>query len=268
MADAGIALHDVGMRFAISPARDRSFQGLFRLLGRRHPVRSVDALRGVSLEIRRGERVGLIGPNGAGKSTLLKILGRIYMPTSGVARVSGHVCPLFEYATGFEMDLSGWDNIRIRCMLLGMRRREVESRIGEIAEFSRLGEFLDYPVRTYSAGMFVRLAFSATTAVDAEILLLDEIMAAGDLDFAARAQKRMMTMIGRGEIVVLSSHNLAALIEVCERVVWLDRGKVRMDGPTLEVVELYREAVARGNAELGHHAATPAAGPLDPARPT
>jgi lipopolysaccharide transport system ATP-binding protein len=242
MADAHIRLDGVGMRFSVSPASDRSFQGLFRGLRRRGPVRTVDALQGVSLEVRRGERVGLIGPNGAGKTTLLKVIGGIYHPTAGEASVAGHVCPLFEFATGFEMDLSGWDNIRIRCMLLGMPRRDVERRIDEIAEFTGLGEFLDYPVRTYSAGMFIRLAFSATTAVDAEILLLDEIMAAGDLDFAARARKRMLEMIGRGEIVVLSSHVLDELADVCSRIVWLDRGRVRLDGPSREVVERYREA--------------------------
>jgi lipopolysaccharide transport system ATP-binding protein len=242
MAGALIQLQDVGIRFSVSPASDRSFQGLFRGLRRRAPVRTVDALQGVSLEIRSGERVGLIGPNGAGKTTLLKVIGGIYHPTSGRAGVRGHVCPLFEFATGFEMDLSGWDNIRIRCMLLGMPRRDIERKIDEIAEFSGLGEFLDYPVRAYSAGMFVRLAFSATTAVDAEILLLDEIMAAGDLEFAARSKKRMLGMIGRGEIVILSSHVLDELADICNRIVWLDRGRVRLDGPSREVVERYREA--------------------------
>lgn len=243
MTDAFIRLIGTGMAFTVSPASDRSFQGLFRGFRRRGPVRRVEALRNVSLEIRRGERVGLIGPNGAGKTTLLKVIGGIYHPTSGEAEVRGHVCPLFEFATGFEMDLSGWDNIRIRCMLLGMPRREVERKIDGIAEFSGLGEFLDYPVRTYSAGMFIRLAFSATTAVDAEILLLDEIMAAGDLDFAARAKRRMLDMIGRGEIVVLSSHVLDELADICNRIVWLEKGRVRLDGPSREVVERYREAV-------------------------
>jgi ABC-type polysaccharide/polyol phosphate transport system ATPase subunit len=242
MADALIHLQDVGIRFSVSPASDRSFQGLFRGLRRRAPVRTVDALQGVSLEIRSGERVGLIGPNGAGKTTLLKVIGGIYHPTSGAAGVHGHVCPLFEFATGFEMDLSGWDNIRIRCMLLGMPRRDIERKIDEIAEFSGLGEFLDYPVRAYSAGMFVRLAFSATTAVEAEILLLDEIMAAGDLEFAARSKKRMLNMIGRGEIVILSSHALHEIADICNRIVWLEKGRVRLDGPSLEVIERYREA--------------------------
>jgi lipopolysaccharide transport system ATP-binding protein len=254
MADALIRLQDVGMRFSVSPASDRSIQGLFRGLRRRAPVRTVDALRGVSLEIRSGERVGLIGPNGAGKTTILKVIGGIYHPTSGDALVRGHVCPLFEFATGFEMDLSGWDNIRIRCMLLGMPRRDIERRIDEIAEFSGLGEFLDYPVRAYSAGMFVRLAFSATTAVDAQVLLLDEVMAAGDLDFAARAKRRMLDMIGRGEIVVLSSHVLDELADVCGRIVWLEKGRVRLDGPSREVVERYREATAPAAAAT----ATPA----------
>jgi ABC-type polysaccharide/polyol phosphate transport system ATPase subunit len=242
MTAAHIRLDGVGMQFSVSPASDRSFQGLFRGLRRRGPVRTVDALRDVSIEVRRGERLGLIGPNGAGKTTLLKVIGGIYHSTSGEVSVHGHVCPLFEFATGFEMDLSGWDNIKIRCMLLGMPRREIERKIDGIAEFSGLGEFLDYPVRAYSAGMFVRLAFSATTAVDAEILLLDEIMAAGDLDFATRARRRMHDMIDRGEIVVLSSHVLDELAEICNRIVWLEKGQVRADGPSKEVVKRYRDA--------------------------
>jgi ABC-type polysaccharide/polyol phosphate transport system ATPase subunit len=260
MTETLIRLTDVGMRFAVSPAADRSFQGLFRGLRRRGPVRTLDALQDVSLEIRSGERVGLIGPNGAGKTTLLKIIGGIYHPTSGSLSVRGHVCPLFEFATGFEMDLSGWDNIRIRCMLLGMPRRDIERKIDGIAEFSGLGEFLEYPVRAYSAGMFVRLAFSATTAVDAEILLLDEIMAAGDLDFAARAKRRMLDMIGRGEIVILSSHALDELADICSRIVWLEKGRVRFDGPSLEVVERYREATTTVPAAMPAPAAeaTPA----------
>jgi ABC-type polysaccharide/polyol phosphate transport system ATPase subunit len=255
MTDALIRLDRVGMRFSVSPASDRSFQSLFRGLRRRGPVRTVDALRDVSLEIRSGERVGLIGSNGAGKTTLLKVIGGIYHSTTGHARVSGLVCPLFEFATGFEMDLSGWDNIRIRCMLLGMPRREIDRKIDEIAAFSGLGEFIDYPVRAYSAGMFVRLAFSATTAVEAEILLLDEIMAAGDLDFAARAKRRMLDMIDKGEIVILSSHALDELADICNRIVWLDKGQVRADGPSREVIQRYREAVSPAPAS----ASTPAA---------
>jgi lipopolysaccharide transport system ATP-binding protein len=241
---ARLNLRDVGMRFVVSPASERSFQSLFNPFRRGGAPRAVDALREVNLEIQRGERVGLIGPNGAGKSTLLKIMGGIYHPTSGVAEIGGRVCPLFEFATGFEMDLSGWDNIRIRCMLLGMSRREVAAKLPEVGDFSGLGEFLDYPVRTYSVGMFVRLAFSASTAVDPQILLLDEVMGAGDLDFAAKAKRRMLELIDHGEIVVLASHVLPEVQDLCTRVIWLDKGRVRMVGPSAEVVAEYRGSVA------------------------
>ena len=240
---AQLRLRAVGMRFVVSPASERSFQSLFNPFRRGGTPRAVDALQNVDIEIRPGERVGLIGPNGSGKSTLLKIMGGIYHPTSGVAEIGGRVCPLFEFATGFEMDLSGWDNIQIRCMLLGMSRREVSARLREIGEFSGLGEFLDYPVRTYSVGMFVRLAFSASTAVNPQILLLDEVMGAGDLDFAAKAKRRMLELMDQGEIVVLASHALADVQDLCTRVIWLDKGRVRMVGSAAEVIAEYRGSV-------------------------
>jgi ABC-type polysaccharide/polyol phosphate transport system ATPase subunit len=241
---AAISLKGVGMRFAVSPVNDRSIQGIFRTLRHRQKKKHVDAVKDITLELGRGERVGLIGPNGAGKSTLLKIMGGIYHPTSGAARIEGRVCPMFEFATGFEMDLSGWDNIRIRCMLLGMKRAEIEARLPEIAAFSGLGEFLDYPVRTYSVGMFVRLAFSASTAVSPQILLLDEVMGAGDLDFTAKARRRMLDFIEQGEIVVMASHILEQLRDLCQKVVWLDHGSVRMVGPSADVITEYQRSVA------------------------
>jgi homopolymeric O-antigen transport system ATP-binding protein len=240
-AEAGISLRGVGMQFVVNPLTDRSLQTLFRTL--RQPKRRVDALKGVDLEIRKGERIGLIGPNGAGKSTLLKVLAGIYQPTAGEARIAGHVCPLFEFATGFEMDLSGVENIRIRGMLLGMSRREVESKLPEIGEFSGLGEFLSYPVRTYSLGMFVRLAFSVSTAVNPQILLLDEGIGAGDLEFAAKAKRRMLSLIERGEIVVLASHSLPDVADLCPKTLWLDRGTVRAFGSSPDVIAAYRASV-------------------------
>ena len=246
-SDIGVSLKGVGMRFVVSRSDDRSIQGIFRSFRRRSEVRVVDALESINLEIGRGDRIGLIGANGAGKSTLLKVMAGIYFPTSGEAVIRGRVSPLFEFATGFEMELSGWENIRIRGMLLGMKPREIEAKLGEIGDFSGLGEFLDFPVRTYSVGMFVRLAFSVSTAVNPQILLLDEVIGAGDREFAGKAKARMLKLIEHGEIVVLASHALAEVAEICSKVIWLDRGCVQLFGPSAEVIEAYEaSADARG----------------------
>ncbi|MCW8140929.1 MAG: ABC transporter ATP-binding protein [Planctomycetota bacterium] len=234
-----IDLRDVSVTFDVRaplpPSRRRPW--------RRHEVRQVKALDGVSLRIAPGERVGVVGRNGAGKSTLLKVIAGIYAPGAGDVRVDGRVCPLFEFATGFEMEADGWANIRTRALLLGMDRREVEAKLPEIAAFSGLGEFLDLPVRHYSTGMFLRLAFSTTTAVDPDVLLVDEVMAAGDLGFVEQARARMDSMIERANIVVFVSHALDLLGGLCPRTLWIDGGRLRADGPTPEVLASYRREV-------------------------
>ena len=209
---------------------------------------SVKALDRVSLRVDEGERVGLIGLNGAGKTTLLKVMSGIYPPTAGVAQTSGRVCPMFELATGFEMHQSGYDNIRIRGMLLGMTREEIEEKLPEIAAFTELGEFLDYPVKTYSAGMFIRLAFAVSTSVDPEILLIDEVMGAGDIRFADRAKRRMLEFMDQGKILVFSSHSMEMLTSFCSRTVWLEKGRIAMDGPSAEVIAAYRAREQRDAA--------------------
>ncbi|CEJ96031.1 ATPase component NikO of energizing module of nickel ECF transporter [Caballeronia glathei] len=153
--------------------------------------------------------------------------------------INGHVSAMFELATGFEMTQTGWDNIRIRGMLLGLTPAEVEERIQQIGDFSELGEFLDYPVKTYSAGMFIRLAFSVSTAINPEILLLDEVMGAGDVQFANKAKRRMLEFMEQGKILVFSSHSLDMLKSFCERVIWLRKGEIVMDGPAERVLAEY-----------------------------
>jgi ABC-type polysaccharide/polyol phosphate transport system ATPase subunit len=212
---------------------------------RRRSSRTIRALKQVSLEIQGGERVGLVGPNGAGKTTLLKVMAGIYPPHGGHLRVAGRVCPLFEFATGFEMEATGWDNIRTRALLLGMSAREIETKIEEIGRFSELGDFLEVPVRCYSAGMLLRLAFATSTAVEPEILLLDEVMAAGDAAFIHRARDRMDALMERARIVVFATHGLDLLPKICERTIWLDHGRIVLDGPTDDVVGAYLEEVER-----------------------
>ncbi|MBM4255512.1 MAG: ABC transporter ATP-binding protein [Deltaproteobacteria bacterium] len=208
---AQIVLRDVGVDFKVDVEASRTLKSaaarLFR--PRRSTARVIHALRGVTFSIAAGERVGLIGHNGAGKSTLLKVLARIYPPQHGEVQVSGHVCPLFEFATGFEMEATGWDNIRTRALLLGMASREIETKLDDIAQFTGLGEFLDLPVRCYSSGMLLRLAFATSTAVDPQILLLDEVMAAGDAAFIDSARRRMNALMERAHIVVFATHRLA-----------------------------------------------------------
>jgi len=208
------------------------------------------ALDRVSLRIEHGERVGLIGLNGAGKTTLLKTMAGIYPPTAGHVMHIGDVCPLFELATGFEMDQSGLDNIRIRGMLLGMTPAEIEHKLPDIVSFTELGDFLKLPVRTYSSGMFIRLAFGVSTAVDPEILLVDEVVGAGDIAFSAKAKLRLQQLMLRGKILVLSSHSLELISEFCDRVVWLDSGRVVMDGPSADVLAKYRSGGGKVSAEV------------------
>jgi len=201
----------------------------------------VNALSNVNLSINKGERVGLIGLNGAGKSTILKVMAQIYRPTQGHCQTVGQICPLFELATGFEMELSGWNNIYIRAMLLGMPRNQIKEKVLEIADFTELGHFLDLPVRTYSSGMFVRLAFAVSTAINPEILLLDEVIGAGDAAFAHKAQARLDEFIGSGHIIVLSSHAPDLLEKFCDRTIWLEHGVVKMDGTTEDVWRAYEK---------------------------
>jgi len=259
MTALSISLTNVSVRFDIDAAADgHTLKGFLAGLRNRAPRQAnfVEALKNVNLEVRAGERVGLIGHNGAGKSTLLKVMAGIYPPTTGVAKTVGHVCPLFEFATGFEYNRSGWENIRIRAMLLGMHPDEIEAKLPEIAEFSELGRFLDYPVRTYSTGMFVRLAFAVSTSVNPEILLLDEVMGAGDLSFTEKANVRMREFMDQGKILVFSSHSLDLLTEYCNRTVWMNRGRIIEDGPTPAEVNAYKNHALGRSTMLPESAAT------------
>lgn len=251
---AMIQLKNVDVEFNVDVDMYKTLKSTLRqfLKPHRGVPRVIRALQSVSLTIRNDERVGIIGPNGAGKTTLLKVMARIYSPKKGETRIEGHVCPLFEFTTGFEMHANGWDNIRTRALLLGMSAKEIEQKIEEIARFTNLGEFLNIPVRCYSSGMLLRLAFATSTAVDPEILLLDEVMAAGDAAFLEQARKRMNDLMTRASIVVFASHNLNILPDFCERTIWLDHGHIMLDGPTVEVIRAYEMSIAQGNDQPLH----------------
>jgi len=238
---AHIQLDRVDLEFQVGAERHDTLKSAMRSgFGRRRTeVRTAKALKDLSLTIKSGERVGLIGHNGAGKSTLLKVMAGIYPPQRGTVVTDGHVCPMFEFVTGFEMEATGWENIRTRALLLGMSPKEIDQKIDGIAAFSNLGEFLDIPVRHYSTGMFVRLAFATSTAVDPQILLLDEVMAAGDAAFIESARQRMNELMLRASIVVFASHSLDVLPTFCDRTILLKEGRIVADGPTADVVRRY-----------------------------
>ncbi len=205
-----------------------------------NPVSEVKALQRVTFDVDDGERLGIIGHNGAGKSTLLKVLAGIYPPTAGTRTVRGRISSLFEIALGFELDANGWENIAFRGYLQGETPTSIRGKIDEIAGFSELGEFLNMPVRYYSAGMLVRLAFAISTAIEPEILLVDEVLSAGDMSFQVKARKRMSDLISKAQLIVMVSHDIQSIAQFCTRVLWMDHGKVRALGDTQQVVDAYQ----------------------------
>lgn len=196
----------------------------------------VNALDDISLEVAHGERVAIVGHNGAGKTTLLRVLSGIYPPLTGRVTVEGRVAPIFDLGLGMDPDATGYDNIRIRGLYLGLSRREVEARIADIAAFTELGPFLDMPMRTYSAGMQTRLAFAVSTSVDPEILLLDEGISTGDTGFMERANGRLRAFVERSGILMLASHDSGLLSTLCRRAIRLEHGRIIDDGPYHDVV--------------------------------
>jgi ABC-type polysaccharide/polyol phosphate transport system ATPase subunit len=214
-----------------------------------NPLTQVEALRDVTFEVHEGQRLGVIGHNGAGKSTLLRTLAGIFPPSSGRCVVEGKVSSLFDLALGFEPEATGWENIAFRSYLQGETPRTIRNKIAPIAEFSELGPFLDMPLRFYSAGMKVRLAFAIATAIEPEILLLDEVLAAGDLQFQDKAKARMHELMHKAKLMVLVSHDLPSVVSLCDRVVWMDHGRVRMMGEPKETVYAYCDYVHQLNAK-------------------
>jgi ABC-2 type transport system ATP-binding protein len=202
----------------------------------------IEALRNVTLSLRHGDRVGLIGPNGAGKSTLLRLLSGIYEPTTGSARIVGKVAPVFDLGVGMDPEITGYENIIIRGLFLGMTRKQMETRAGEIAEFSELGDYLSMPLRTYSTGMRVRLALGVVTSIDPEILLLDEGIGAVDSAFLEKARDRLTALVERSGILVFASHSEEFLLELCTSGLWLERGEIHEKGELRQVLSHYKSS--------------------------
>ena len=207
------------------------------------------ALRDVSLEVRNGEVLGLIGRNGAGKTTLLKILSRITRPTTGWVELRGRVRSLLEVGTGFHAELTGRENTFLSGSILGMTKREIDRKFDEIVAFAEIDKFIDTPVKHYSSGMYVRLAFAVAAHLEPEILLVDEVLAVGDINFQKKCLGKMGDVARAGRTVVLVSHQLNQIRRLCHRVVWVDGGEVRQDGPAYEVVSAYESAMASGERD-------------------
>jgi ABC-2 type transport system ATP-binding protein len=199
-----------------------------------------DALKNITFEVKEGERVGIIGGNGAGKSTLLKVISGILKPSKGNVKVNGNIQPLIEISAGFNLEFTGKENIYLNGYMLGFLPEQIKEKETEIVDFAELGDFIDVPVKYYSSGMSVRLAFAIATSIDPEILLFDEMLSAGDAHFAAKAEDRMNSLLGRSKGIVVVSHDLQAILKLCSRVIWLNQGSIMMDGDPQEVVAAYK----------------------------
>jgi len=251
------------------------------LTGRRkaQSMRWIEALREIDFTIPRGKTVGILGRNGSGKSTLLKLITGIYSPTTGSVAVNGRISALLDLGAGFHPDFSGRENILINGIILGMSRPEVKARMDEIIAFSELGEFIDEPVRTYSSGMYMRLAFSVATHVDPEILIVDEILAVGDEHFGKKSMAKMEEFKASGKTIVIVTHDLGTVERWCDHAIWIDGGRVRAQGTPKDLVADYRAAVlaaeqqgvvltpAALSADGGALPATPPPGPAEVRQP-
>jgi ABC-type polysaccharide/polyol phosphate transport system ATPase subunit len=253
-ADAGRTLKELVLR---SGARRKGVKG----------PDAVWALRGVDLHIAPGETVAIVGRNGAGKSSTLRVLAGIVPLDGGSVRIGGHVAALLDLAAGFSRDFSGRENIMMGGALYGLTRRQVEDRLEDMVAFSELGEFVDLPLKAYSSGMLVRLAFAIVAFLDADVLLIDEVLAVGDGAFQRKCEERIAAQVAGGSTLVLVSHDLALIERTCRRTVLLEGGRVAADGPTAEVLGAYRgllsgeAAPVRGTHHLADVAAEAAAGP-------
>ena len=241
-----ITTKDACVDFPIFDAKSRSLKktilgvvgGNISTVEGKVPV--IEALRDITLRLDHGARVGLVGHNGAGKSTLLRLLSGIYEPTRGHAAINGRVAPVFDLGVGMDPEISGFENILIRGLFLGMSRKQMEARIDDIADFTELGDFLNMPLRTYSTGMRVRLALGVVTSIDPEILLLDEGIGAVDAAFLEKSKRRLSELVDRAGLLVFASHSDEFLRELCDSAIWMEHGQIKQQGPLEDVLRAYK----------------------------
>lgn len=246
--DSMIKVEDVSMKFNLGIEKNFSlklfFINMFKPKKKDEKKENKDfwALKHVNFEVKRGEVVGFVGGNGAGKSTLLKVVSGVMKPTEGKITVAGNICPMIELGAGFDMDLTARENIYLNGSILGYSREFIDQKFDEIVSFSELQDFLEVPVRNFSSGMVARLAFSIATQVDPEILIVDEILSVGDLNFQQKSEAKMRSMITGGTTVLYVSHSIDSIRSLCDKVVWLDHGKVVMSGNTEKVCQAYYDS--------------------------
>ena len=237
-----IDIKNVSMKFNLGIEKDNSLKMMFiRLFDKRKRVKKSDfwALKDVSFHVDKGDVVGIIGANGAGKSTLLKIVSGVMKPTKGTVEVGGVISPMIELGAGFDGDLTARENIYLNGAILGYSKQFIDSKFDEIVEFSELRNFLDVPVKNFSSGMVAKLAFSISTIVEPEILIVDEILSVGDLLFQEKSKAKMMSMIKGGTTVLFVSHSLDTIKDLCNKAIWLEKGKLIMTGNVDEVCDAY-----------------------------
>ena len=240
MSKTMIEVSDVSMRFRMNSDKIMSLKEFVTtaLRGKLH-YKEFTALEHVSFQVKKGETLGLIGRNGAGKSTMLKVISGILKPTEGSVTCRGNVIPMLELGSGFDMDLTGRENVFLNGAILGYSEAFLKAKFDEIVAFSELGTFIDVPIRNYSSGMLARLAFSIAAMVQPEILIVDEILAVGDADFQEKSKKRMLELMGGGTTVLFVSHSIDQVREMCKRVVWLEKGVVKAVGLAKEICDQY-----------------------------
>lgn len=246
MTTASIELKEVGVSFPVFNAAALSLKNriLSTVTGgridREHDgVIVVKGLQDINISIKHGERIGLVGHNGAGKTTLLRVLSGIYQPTQGQAEINGECVSLINIGLGIDPEATGRENILLRGVMMGMLPKDIKAKIDEIIEFTGLGDFVDLPFRTYSTGMQLRLAFAVSTAVRPQILIMDEWLSTGDENFKERADKRMTEVVSAADILILASHSRELLLRNCSRLIWLEHGKIQMDGAPDDVALAY-----------------------------
>lgn len=238
-----IEVNNVSMHFRMPGDRITSLKEyVVQLLRKKLTFNEFKALNNVSFNVKKGEVLGLVGHNGAGKSTVLKVISGILKPTFGSVTLHGNVVPMLELGSGFDMEMTGRENIFLNGAILGYSEEFLNEKYDEIVAFSEIGQFIEIPLRNYSSGMMARLAFSIATVVEPEILIVDEVLAVGDANFQKKSKARMMELMGGGTTVLFVSHSLEQIREMCDHVVWLDHGTVKMYGDTKEVCDAYQQA--------------------------
>jgi ABC-2 type transport system ATP-binding protein len=239
---ATIEITNVSFTYRVLKNRSGSLKELFRdFLGRKVRVENYQALKDVSFTVDSGEVIAIIGKNGAGKSTLLKILARVLPPTTGAAKISGSIAPMIELGAGFHPEMTGAENVLFYSTLMGRDVNKTKSRTAAIGEWAGVTDHMDFPLRTFSSGMVARLAFATATDETADVLLIDEVLSVGDVDFQAKSSIRMQELMNKGAAVVLVSHDMNAVRKHAQKAIWLENGVVKMSGPTEQVVSAYEK---------------------------